>query len=130
MKTFFGSSFLLSDFALRGFVGQTSLTPWGCSRLMERSFSQRQHTPRPKLGASISFSLPRNHLNAQFNCIKTPVSLNHPVKILFPGLAAPLFPATCSLGCHQRRHFLGDGKRGWSRTPPEGVPGGEGMGAE
>lgn len=51
------------------------------------------------LFVSISFLfIANNHLNPQLNCLKTTFSLIHLTKILFPGLAAPLFLATCSLG--------------------------------
>lgn len=93
----------------------------------ESSFRHGPAHSQAQLWASIPLSLPTSRLTPQSNCVKTTVSLDHPIKILFPGLTDPLFLATCSLRRHGWRLFCSDGEGGWPLLPPERVPEGEGM---
>ena len=89
MKTFFGSSFLLSDFALRGVWSRHHSLHKVAHRCQKSSSGHAPAHSQAQLGASVPFLLPTNHWTPQFNCIETN-QLGSPIKILFPGLKQTL----------------------------------------
>ena len=105
MKTFFGSSFLLSDFALRGVWSRHHSLHKVAHRCQKSSSGHAPAHSQAQLGASVPFLLPTNHWTPQFNCIETNQLGSPDQDFISWTKADPLFLPTCSLRCHGWRLF-------------------------